>query len=145
MPGGDGTGPAGMGSMTGRGAGYCAGYQAPGFMSPIPGRGFGRGWGRGMGRGRGMGWGRGRGWAGFGMGYPAGGGVSPYAGAYPYGGANPYGTNPYGANPYGQAMTPKDEINMLRTEAEAMDQQMEEIQNRIKTLEKTEAEVKKTK
>ena len=30
MPGGDGTGPMGMGPMTGRGAGYCAGFAAPG-------------------------------------------------------------------------------------------------------------------
>ena len=28
MPGGDRTGPMGMGQMTGRGAGYCAGYPA---------------------------------------------------------------------------------------------------------------------
>jgi len=39
MPRGDGTGPAGMGPMTGRAAGYCAGYAAPGYMNPIPGRG----------------------------------------------------------------------------------------------------------
>jgi hypothetical protein len=51
MPGGDGTGPAGMGPMTGRAAGYCAGYPTPGYMSPAGGRRF---WGRG----RGGGWGR---------------------------------------------------------------------------------------
>lgn len=33
MPGGDRTGPAGLGPMTGRAAGYCAGYPAPGFTS----------------------------------------------------------------------------------------------------------------
>ena len=38
MPGGDGTGPGGMGPMTGRAAGYCAGYPVPGFMNPIGGR-----------------------------------------------------------------------------------------------------------
>jgi len=38
MPGGDGTGPAGLGPMTGRAAGYCAGYPVPGFMNPVPGR-----------------------------------------------------------------------------------------------------------
>ncbi len=48
MPGGDGTGPMGMGPMTGRAAGFCAGYGMPGFSSPVPGRGF---WGRGGGRG----------------------------------------------------------------------------------------------
>ena len=39
--------------MTGRAAGYCAGYDVPGYMSPMPGRGFGMGWGGGRGRGRG--------------------------------------------------------------------------------------------
>ena len=48
MPGGDRTGPLGMGPMTGRAAGYCAGFPAPGFMNPMPGRGF---WGRRGGRG----------------------------------------------------------------------------------------------
>ena len=48
MPRGDGTGPMGMGPMTGRAAGYCAGYPVPGFMNPYGGRGgFGGGWGRG--------------------------------------------------------------------------------------------------
>jgi len=37
MPGGDGSGPAGMGPMTGRAAGYCAGYPVPGYMNPVPG------------------------------------------------------------------------------------------------------------
>jgi hypothetical protein len=58
MPFGDGTGPQGMGPMTGRGAGYCAGSGRPGFASPSFGRGwFGlsRGLGRGIGRGRGRG------------------------------------------------------------------------------------------
>ena len=58
MPWGDGTGPLGLGPMTGRGAGYCAGYNTPGYMNPIPGYGRGFGWGRGWGwgRGRGFGW-----------------------------------------------------------------------------------------
>jgi len=33
MPAGDGTGPLGMGRMTGRAAGYCAGFPVPGFMN----------------------------------------------------------------------------------------------------------------
>jgi len=36
MPGGDGTGPQGMGPMTGRAAGYCAGYEDPGYANPVP-------------------------------------------------------------------------------------------------------------
>jgi len=52
MPGGDRTGPMGMGPMTGRAAGYCGGFGAPGYVNAGPGwgRGFGRGWGRGYGR-----------------------------------------------------------------------------------------------
>ncbi len=55
MPAGDGTGPMGLGPMTGRAAGYCAGYGVPGYMNPIPGRGA-WGWGRARGRGWGT-WG----------------------------------------------------------------------------------------
>jgi len=51
MPRGDRTGPMGMGPMTGRGAGYCAGYGVPGYMNPVMGRGMGAGFGRGGGRG----------------------------------------------------------------------------------------------
>ena len=47
MPRGDGTGPMGMGSMTGRGAGICAGYAASGYENPI-GYGCGFGGGRGF-------------------------------------------------------------------------------------------------
>lgn len=53
MPRGDATGPAGLGPMTGRAAGYCAGYNMPGYANPIGGRGFGMGYGRGFGFGRG--------------------------------------------------------------------------------------------
>ncbi len=49
MPFGDGTGPAGQGAMTGRGLGYCVGYDRPGYTKT----GFG---GRYSGRGRGFGW-----------------------------------------------------------------------------------------
>ncbi len=62
MPGGDRTGPLGLGPRTGRALGYCAGYDSPGFTRGIPrggaGFGYGRGWGRGFGRGF---WGHGRG------------------------------------------------------------------------------------
>ena len=44
MPLGDGTGPGGLGPMTGRIAGYCAGYPVPGYMNPLPGLGY---WGQG--------------------------------------------------------------------------------------------------
>ena len=59
MPSGDRTGPLGQGPMTGRRAGYCSGYQSPGYSNPGFGRrfGFGRGPGRGFrGHGRGFWW-----------------------------------------------------------------------------------------
>jgi len=33
MPAGDGTGPMGQGSMTGRGAGFCADFGVPGYAN----------------------------------------------------------------------------------------------------------------
>ncbi len=52
MPRGDGTGPMRMGKMSGRGAGYCAGFGAQGRENTAPRRGLGMGfWG-----GRGQGW-----------------------------------------------------------------------------------------
>jgi len=43
MPQGDRTGPNGQGPMTGRGRGFCSGFNAPGFVNSGFGRGFGRG------------------------------------------------------------------------------------------------------
>ena len=117
MPGGDGTGPLGLGPMTGRQAGYCAGYSAPGYANSIPGRGRGFGYGRGFGRGRG--WGRGFG-RGFGLGWAG----------YPYAQGNPYMTPSYSAN-----FTPKQEADMLRAEANAMQEEISAINQRVKDLE----------
>ena len=122
MPGGDGTGPAGMGPMTGRAAGYCAGYPVPGFMNPVPGRGFG-GWGRGRG-----GWGRRNwfhatgltGWQRAAYGYPAFGGVSP---AMPY------------AAPVGPTTTPEQEVELLKGQAEYFEDALDGIKKRIEELE----------
>ena len=124
MPGGDGTGPAGMGPMTGRAAGYCAGYPVPGFMNPIPGgfggRGFG--WGRG-GRGRGFGWGRGRWFGGF-PGY----GV-PYAMPHAYG------------VPYAQPSR-EQTMDALKGQAEYLEDALEGIRKRLAELEAEQAEKK---
>ena len=92
MPAGDRTGPWGLGPMTGRAAGYCAGYPVPGYMNPIPGYGLGFGFGRGWGRGFGFGRGFGRGWGrGFGRRW----------GAYPpmYSAPTPYASMPYAYRP----------------------------------------------
>jgi len=98
--------------MTGRGAGYCAGYAVPGYANPMGGRGFG--FGRGMGFGRRGGWGRGRWWG------------APYGFPYP---AMPM-TAPYPAE-----MTPQQELDLLRQQAEQMNQTMEQINQRIAELE----------
>ena len=55
MPYGNGMGPAGMGPMSGRAAGFCAGFGMPGYEAPRPGRSSGVGLGHGGGGG-GRGW-----------------------------------------------------------------------------------------
>lgn len=52
MPGGDRRGPLGEGPMTGRGMGFCSGYQREGYAQrPFYGKGSVRGRGRGFGFG----------------------------------------------------------------------------------------------
>ena len=124
MPAGDGTGPRGMGPRTGRGAGYCTGYDAPGYANPIPGRGFGMGWGRGGG------WGRGRGWR-----------NQYYATGVPgwarFGYAPAWGVPPAAAyGPYAGVPDPAQETEFLKSQAEWMKQQLEAITSRLEELEK---------
>jgi len=123
MPAGDRRGPAGYGPMTGRGAGYCAGYDVPGYMNQEPGfgnRGYGRG---GFGRGGG-----GRGWRNM---YRATGLTGWERASYGY---PAYGGAAYSAAP---APGPTDELNMLRNQADALGKQMEAVRSRISALEKT--------
>jgi len=71
MPRGDKTGPAGMGSMTGRGLGSCNGNDTAGFVRGMARGGFGRGFScRGFGRNGFSGNGFGRGFLGFGNRFP---------------------------------------------------------------------------
>ena len=123
MPGGDGTGPAGLGPMTGRAAGYCAGYPAPGYMSG-GGRGLGRGFG---GRGGGRGW-RNRfyatgltGWQRAAMGWPAFGGVMPPVAAY--------------GSPFAPAISAEQQIDALKGQAEYFEDALDGIRKRIEELE----------
>ena len=120
MPGFDGTGPAGMGPMTGGGRGFCAssrqGVAAPSFR-----RGF---FGRGSGRGR-----RNRffatglpGWQRAVYGFPAFG----WTGAQ------------FGAGSYGPAWTGQEEKEALKDQVEFLKGQLNELQHRISTLEKEE-------
>ena len=131
MPGGDRTGPMGLGPMTGRGAGFCAGYQVPGYMNPGFGRGYfcwrGGFWGRGGGRGwRNWYWATGlTGWQRRAMGLPAFGGW-----------AAPYGF------PVGE-LTPKQEADILKSQAEFLKREMEDIEKRIEALEKLQSQAEK--
>ena len=111
MPAGDRTGPWGLGPRTGRGLGYCSGYRAPGFMIPGPGLGFGRGFGFRRGFGRGMGLGRGFWRPGF---------VAPY--------------DPWGA----AELTPEQELDFLKAEAQQVRDELTAIEERIQELERKE-------
>lgn len=114
MPGGDRTGPMGMGPMTGRGAGYCAGYGAAGFVNRMfggaffgRGRGGGRGW-RNMFYATGL-----PGWARVGVGVA---GAALAAGAFRF-------------------MTREQELDVLQQEADQAAGVLESIRQRISELE----------
>jgi hypothetical protein len=109
MPRGDGTGPMGMGPMTGRGAGFCAGATAPGFTSAGFGFGRGRGRGRGFGRMYNPGW---------------------QAGYVPYGYRPPVAPAAPAAGPYGV-----DEKEALQRQAQFLEEQLNEIKDRLSKLE----------
>lgn len=62
----------------------------------------------------------------------------PYYGEMTYPGAMPYGyaSTPMGADPYGTQMTREQELDFLRGQAEVIKGQLEQIDTRIKELEK---------
>jgi len=123
MPGFDGTGPRGMGPMTGGGRGFCSPWgrgaaMRAGAIPPYPGAAY-----------------------------------APYtgygAGAYPYGGAYyrpPYGY-PYGATPapgappatpgasFAPGMAPEQELDFLKNQAQMIGNQLGQIERRIQELE----------
>jgi len=124
MPFGDGTGPAGLGPMTGRAAGYCAGYGRPGYMNP-----FGaRGWGYGFGFRRG-GWGYRNwyyatgltGWQRAAYGYPVGAPFAPYTPAYA-GYGYPY-------------LSKEQELDILKRQAEYFQNALDNIRKQVDDLE----------
>ena len=104
--------------MSGRAAGYCAGFGIPGYLNAQPGRGFGIGFGRGRGfLGRGFA-GGGRGWRHW-----------FYATGLP-------GWTRFGAHPasYPKA-DPELEKQALRSEAHALQTELESIKKRLSELE----------
>lgn len=132
MPGGDRTGPMGMGPMTGRAAGYCAGYAVPGYANAVPGRGYGMGFGRGRGRGGGA-WGRGggRGWR-----------NRFYATGLPGWARGDAAFGPYGYAAPPAAPDPAAEKQMLQGHIEALKAELESVQQRLSELEKEGTEVR---
>ncbi len=123
MPGGDRTGPLGLGPRTGRAMGYCAGYPLPGFMNP----GFGRGFRflRG-GFGRGFGWRRWR--------------FVP---------TTPAPTQPqqvWEPVPVQQQVpTREQELQMLEQEAKTIEQEQEALKQELEEIRKRIGELKKKK
>ena len=112
MPYGDRTGPMGQGSMTGRGLGFCAGYDSPGYT-----KGFGGGMGRGFGFGRD--WGRGR----------------RFRGGWGFGGSRNWPSAGYNTeSPWMEPLSKEDEIKMLRSETEALKRSQSAIEKRLKEL-----------
>jgi len=106
--------------MTGRAAGYCGGYDAPGWANPVPGRGYGLGWGpAGAWGGRGGGRGH-RNWY-----YATG--VPGWArfGAGPAWGYGPDAPAPAAA---------EQEIEILRQQAEWLKGQLDAIAQRMADL-----------
>jgi hypothetical protein len=109
MPRGDGTGPAGLGPMTGRAVGYCAGYAIPGYANPWPGRGY-------FGMGRGF-WGGGRIWWGRYSYAP----TPVYPLVYPHS--------------YAAQQDSRQERDILRQEATELRRALDDIQKRLAEIE----------
>jgi hypothetical protein len=126
MPVGDGTGPAGLGPGTGRGLGYCGGYDAPGWASAGPGWGFYDRGGRGIRGGR---------WGGYGAG--RGGGWGWRHQYYATGLPRWARWGPSLAAAYGAPLGPPSqaqEVEMLRDEAEWLKGQLDAISKRMDEL-----------
>jgi predicted Fe-Mo cluster-binding NifX family protein len=116
-----------------------AGAPGPSEVQPAPVQqsamsGGGRGMGRGMGRGGGMGGGMGQG-RGIGRGMGRGGGMGGGMGRGMGMGGGPPGANPAPTPPPGQNPSKMDELAMLKQQAEAMAEQMRQLQQRIQQLE----------
>lgn len=118
MPGGDRTGPRGLGPMTGRGAGYCTGYAVPVYGNPGMRAGL---WCRSGGGGRGWrnqyyatgltGWQRAGGWQG-----------------------QPYAPGP-AAGAYGPIVSREQQLEALKNQAEYMQATLEDIRKQIADME----------
>lgn len=108
MPFGDGTGPAGFGSVTGRGMGYCTGHRVAGFQNAP-------GYGRGLGR-------RDRAFArGFRRGYRH----------FPYS----VPANSYYNPPYKSEIDREEKVEYLKETARALEGELDNVKKELKNLE----------
>jgi len=89
MPGFDGTGPAGMGPMTGGGRGFCSSR-----------------------------------------------GIRSRAGIYGPAAYRPYPYNYHAASPFSSPLTKEQEVEFLKNQATSMKRQLDDIETRIKELQK---------
>ncbi len=113
MPQGDRTGPNGQGPMTGRGLGYCNGYNGPGYNRGMPmgrGAGFRRGFGRGF-RWR----------------VPARAVPQEFV---------PVRQEPYTYSKEDEIQNLKNEVNILEQEKKDINQELEELKKRIEEVQK---------
>lgn len=115
MPRGDATGPMGMGPMTGRQAGYCAGNNMPGYLNNVGGRNLGMGFGRAAGFG-------GQGGRGGGFGFRnrfIARGLASYGGIF----AAPYSDQ----DPDIEKRFLNNRVEMLQTELDAIKKRLNEL------------------
>lgn len=118
MPSGDRTGPMGQGPVTGRGLGFCSGYDSPGFT-------------KGFGGGRRQGGGFNNGGAGTGMGRGMRNG---------FGGGGGRGRNQFASSANASfsgfpALSRDDEKRYLQSQVEALRQTQKDIEQRLQELE----------
>jgi hypothetical protein len=99
----------GQGPITGRGLGFCSGYDTPGHVKGFGG-GMGRGFGFGRSRRRGMGYGGGHNYS------------WPFAG--------------FQGSPWAQSISKDDEIKLLKSRAESLKRAQKELEKRLSELEK---------
>ena len=125
MPGGNRTGPRGLGARTGRALGYCEGFNAPGYAYG-PGFGYGGGGRRGMVWGSGRGRGYGHGWAYREPVYPP---IMPTVSAY---------TSRVPLEPADKLAMLKQEKSYLESELKGIGNAIEDISKSIEELEKKE-------
>jgi len=125
MPFGDRTGPLGLGPRTGRAMGFCAGFEVPISVNPFTGQswpGFGRG--------------RGRGWFGGGCGWRH----RYRTTSLLVWGRPGYGYAPFVPYPFVPESTGKQEMDILKDQADFLKKKLEDIERHISTLKKTQSQ-----